>query len=123
MIRLAAFTMLLLAAVLSAAPVPKEARARADHVGKWQNVYVDAKNPAKITSRGQFWYLGEDGSFTYQDEGAPGPPPKTMERIVFDSKSRHMQHSMIAADERIRLGSPRWMMVVAPPLSCLRALL
>ena len=76
-----AVTLLILSTSLFAAPVPKEARAKSDHVGKWQNVYVDAKNPAKITSRGQFWYLGEDGSFTYQDEGAPGPPPKTTSSV------------------------------------------
>ena len=78
--------------------------AKSTHVGKWQNVYVDPKNPATITSRGQFWYLGEDGGFTYQDASALGPPPKPSERMVFDPKTGHMQHSMMAPDERIRLG-------------------
>ena len=100
----ALFAVLLVLAPLFAAPVPKEARATASHVGKWQNVYVDPQNPAKITSRGQFWYLGEDGGFTYQDAAAHGPPPKPSERMVFDPKTGHMQHSRTAADEQLRLG-------------------
>ena len=104
MTRLAAFALLLSASALPSAPVPKEVLAKSTHVGKWQNVYVDPKNPATITSRGQFWYLGEDGGFTYQDASALGPPPKPSERMVFDPKTGHMQHSMMAPDERIRLG-------------------
>jgi hypothetical protein len=104
MIRSASLALLLVASALPAAPVPKGVRAQATHVGKWQNVYVDTKDPATITSRGQFWYLGEDGSFTYQDASAVGPPPKVPERMVFDPKSGQMQHSRIAPDEMIRLG-------------------
>ena len=102
--RSAALALLLVGPALLAAPVPKEVRTKSTHVGKWQNVYVDPKNPSTIQSCGQFWYLGEDGSFTYQDEGALGPPPKPSERIVFDPKTGHMQHSMISPNERIRLG-------------------
>ena len=104
MIRLAAFALLLTATALPAAPVPKEVRAHSSHVGKWQNVYVDAKDPSKITSRGQYWYFEEDGGFTYQDANALGPPPKPSERMVFDPRSGQMQFSQIAPDEMIRLG-------------------
>ncbi len=87
---------------LIAAPVPKEVRARPGHVGKWQNVNVDPKNPAVILSRGQYWYLGEDGSFTYQNQDEGLPPPAS-ERLVFEPKNGHVQHSLIA-DDKIRLG-------------------
>ena len=101
---LVALALLLVAPAVLAAPVPKELRAGPGHIGKWQNVYVDPKNPAVITSRGQFWYFGEDGSFTFHDEGASGPVPAPTQRMVFDPKSLHVQHSMIAPDEMIRLG-------------------
>ncbi len=87
-----------------AAPVPKEVRARPSHVGKWQNVNVDPKNPAVILARWQFWYLGDDGSFAYQNQDEQGPPPSKPERLVFEPKTGHVQHSLIAADEKIRLG-------------------
>ena len=104
MIRSAALVLLFVAPVLIAAPVPKELRAGPGHVGKWQNVYVDANNPAVITSRGQFWYFREDGGFTYQNEGEAAPPPQPSERMVFDPKTGHVQLSMMAADERTRFG-------------------
>ena len=104
MTRLAVFAMLLSATALPAAPVPKELRAMPSHVGKWQNVYVDAKNPTVINSRGQFWYFDEAGGFTYQNANETGPPPKPSERMVFDPRTGHMQHSIIAPDEKIRLG-------------------
>ena len=102
--RLAALALLLSATALPAAPVPKELRAMPTHVGKWQNVYYDSKNPGVIRSRGQFWYFDKDGGFTYQDQTAIGAPPKPSERMVFDPRTGHMQHSMIAPDEKIRLG-------------------
>ena len=89
---------------LFAAPVPKEIRARPSHVGKWQNVNVDPKDPAVILSRGQFWYLGDDGSFNYQNQDELDAPPPKAERLVFEPKTGHVQHSLIAADEKIRLG-------------------
>jgi len=101
---LAAITFLFISPVIFAAPVPKEVRARPDHVGKWQNVNVDPNNPAVILSRGQFWYLGDDGSFNYQDQDEQGSPPPKSERLVFEPKTGHVQHSLIAADEKIRLG-------------------
>jgi len=105
MMRFAALALLLIAPALLAAPVPKEVlRGRGNHLGKWQNVYVDPKNPARITSRGQFWYFGQDGSFTFHDEGASGPVLPPTQRMVFDPKFGHVQHSEIATDERIRLG-------------------
>lgn len=104
MTRLALFGLLLFAATLHSAPVPKEVRAKPSHVGKWQNVYVDNKNPTVITSRGQFWYFDDAGSFTYQNANEAGPPPKLVERMVFDPKTGHMEHSMSAADDKVRLG-------------------
>ncbi len=106
MTRLTALALLLSAPALPAAPVPKDVRAQATHVGKWQNVTVDPKNPAVIMSRGQFWYLGEDGGFTYQDANAAGPPPKPNELMQFDPKSGHMQHSGIVPvpGQNVRLG-------------------
>ena len=101
---LAAFALLLVAPALVAAPVPKELRAGPGHIGKWQNVNVDPKNPAVITSRGQLLYFGADGSFTFRDEGASGPAPAPTQRVAFDPKSGHVQHSMIAANEMLRLG-------------------
>ncbi len=103
MLRSAAFA-LLIAGVSTAAPVPKEVRANPHHVGTWQNVYVDANNPEVIQSRGQYWYFDENGGFSYQNAPAIGPPPKPAERMVFDPKTGHAQHSRIAPDETIRLG-------------------
>lgn len=101
---LTACIVLFVSSSLFAAPVPKKVRARPGHVGKWQNVNVDPKNPAMILSRGQFWYLGDDGSFTYQNQDEQGPPPPKPERLVFEPKTGHVQHSEIAPDEKIRLG-------------------
>ena len=52
----------------------------------------------------QFKRYDEDGGFTYQNAPAIGPPPKPAERMVFDPKTGHAQHSRIAPDETIRLG-------------------
>ena len=102
--RLVALISLCLTHAVFAAPVPKEVRARPGHVGKWQNVNVDPKNPAVILSRGQFWYLGDDGSFNYQNQDDLEVPPPKLERLVFEPRTGHVQHSLIAADEKIRLG-------------------
>lgn len=104
MIRPAAFALVLIAGVASAAPIPKEVRVGPTHVGKWQTVNLDPNDPQKIRSYGQFWFLAEDGSFTYQDATAVGPPPKRTELLVFDPASGHVEHSMGGPNEKPRLG-------------------
>ncbi len=104
MIRPAAFALLLIATATQSAPVPKEARAGGTHVGKWQHVVLDPKDPGKRTPRGQTWFIGEDCNVAFHEMDYRGAPGRPTERLLFDPKTGEVDQSNIGGNGLIRTG-------------------
>ena len=93
-----------LASPLLAAPVPKEVRAAPAHVGTWQCVAPDPKDPAKRTPYGQRWIIGAEGGVSFRNPTDFGPIAEPTERFAFDPSTGHVDHTVIGGKQRTLLG-------------------
>ena len=103
MIRLAALAWLIVAAPLSAAPVPKEIRTAPTYVGTWQLVTLDPKDATKRTAAGQVWIINSDCDVAFQ-QALGGAPVKPSERFALDPKTGDVNHTLIGGMQRMLFG-------------------
>ena len=104
MMRHSAVALLGFAPALFAAPIPKEIRAAPTHVGAWQRVDVDPKDPSKRTPNGQTWIVGENCDVSFHEMGYRGPGRNPTERLLFDPKTGQIDQSRVGGGGPIRMG-------------------
>jgi hypothetical protein len=103
MMRLALFALLCIAPALSAAPIPKEVRAAPSHVGTWELVTLDPKDPSKRLPTGQFWHIDAECGVAFGGWPAVARA-KPSERFAFDPKTGEVNHTLIAGNQRMLYG-------------------
>ena len=94
--------LLLFASAVSAAPVPKEVRAAPSHVGTWEHVALDPRDPAKRTPNGRSWVVDADCGVAIRNH--PDDRPKPTERFAFDPKTGEVNHTIIGGAQRMFFG-------------------